>query len=50
MEKGKLVYREGSTEFGVVRLHRVSNYCDEGGSMAAGRVQVSWGGLNCDGL
>ena len=41
---GKHAYREGSSEFGVVRPHRTSsNHCVQVGSMPAGKVQVSSG-------
>ena len=44
---GKHAYREGSSEFGVVRPHRTSlNHCVQVGSMPTGKVQVSSGWFN----
>ena len=41
---GKHAYREGSSEFGVVRPHQTSlNHCVQVGSMPTGKVQVSSG-------
>ena len=41
---GKHAYREGSSEFGVVRPHRTSlNHCVQVGNMPTEKVQVSLG-------